>query len=141
MENHLLENAIRLAVNAHLGQFDKGGNPYILHPLHVMSQMDTIDEMIVAVLHDVLEDTQVTAEILQSQGFPDHIIEALKLLTKSPDQDYKEYILKIKANKLATKVKLADMRHNSDLTRIHIVEEKHIKMIKKYHWATLTLRG
>ena len=136
-----LENAIRLAMTGHAGQFDKGNMPYILHPLHVMLQMDSIDEMIVAVLHDVIEDTSITIDILRSNGFDEDIISDVDLLTKKEGQAYNEYIMKIKASSRATKVKLADMRHNSDLTRMPVVEEKHLKMITKYHWATLVLRN
>jgi (p)ppGpp synthase/HD superfamily hydrolase len=138
---NMLENAIRIAVTAHAGQFDKGGNPYILHPLHVMEQMDTEEEKVVAVLHDVIEDTNMDEDTLRAAGISDVCLDAIKLLTKKPDTEYQKYIINIKRNEIARKVKLADMRHNSDLTRIHVIEEKHLKMIKKYHWATLVLRG
>lgn len=139
--NRILETCIRLAVSAHAGQMDKGGHPYILHPLHVMDQMDTADEKCVAVLHDTIEDTSITAATLEANGIPDDIIADVVLLTKLKDQPYEEYIIKIKGSSRATKVKLADMRHNSDLNRMHIIEEKHLKMISKYHWATQILRG
>ena len=139
--NRILEATIRLAVSAHAGQMDKGGNPYILHPLHIMDQMDTPDEKCVAVLHDTIEDTSITVETLEANGIPEDIISDVVLLTKKDGQTYEEYIMQIKGSSRATKVKLADMRHNSDLTRMHILEEKHLKMIAKYHWATLVLRN
>ena len=136
-----LELSIRLAVNLHAGQFDKAGKPYILHPLRVMNNVNTIEEKIVGVLHDTIEDTELTLDELENLfGFPSNIVEAVNLLTKEKDVSYKEYILKIKNNELARVVKLADMRDNSDLFRLHEVEEKHLKMIKKYHWGMKQLR-
>lgn len=137
--DNMLELAIRIAVNAHTNQFDKGGNPYILHPLHVMSQMDTEDEKIIAVLHDVIEDTDITAQDLLDWGFSEDIVMDIVLLSRDKNQDYEQYIYAIKKSQRAKKVKLADMRHNSDLSRMHVVEEKHLKMIKKYHWAMTVL--
>ncbi len=136
-----LELAIRLSVNLHAGQFDKAGKPYILHPLRVMNAVNTIEEKIVAVLHDVIEDTTMTLTTLTcTHKFPSNIIKAVGLLTRKKYIPYKEYIVKIKDDELARVVKLADMRDNSDLFRLHEVEEKHLKMIKKYHWGMKQLR-
>lgn len=135
----LLENAIHIAVSAHTGQFDKGGNPYILHPLYVMMQMDTDDERIIAILHDVIEDTKVSIEYLQSQGFPKDILDDLLLLTHNKNVPYETYIMNIKTSKRATKIKLADIKHNCDFTRMHDICEKQINMIRKYHQARFFL--
>ncbi len=136
----LLELAIRLAVSYHAGQFDKAGKPYILHPLRVMNAVNSINEKIVAVLHDTIEDTPLTTTMLYQEGFPLRTIYAIKLLSKNKGEPYKPYILRIKKNDTARSVKIADLRDNSDLFRLHDVEEKHLKMIKKYHWAMKQLR-
>ena len=113
--------AIIIAYNAHINQKDRSGLPYILHPIHLAEQMDTEEECIVALLHDVVEDT-----------FSTTIIDALKLLTHDKDTDYFEYIERIKTNPLAVKVKLADLKHNSDETRLENITEKDIARNKKY---------
>ena len=105
-----------------------------------MYSVSTIDEKIVAIGHDLLEDTDMSAKKLLNYGFPTHIVEAIILLTNTPDVTYKERILLIKKNALAREVKIADMRDNSDLFRLHDVESKHLKMIKKYHWGMKQLR-
>lgn len=131
----ILDSAIIVAIMAHAGQTDKAGLPYILHPIRVMMAVNTIPEKIVAILHDVLEDTEITPEILISRGIPEYLVCAIKMLTKDPNkkQTYNEYLINIKTNEIATNVKIADMRDNSDLLRFHDLEEKHLKMIKKYH--------
>ena len=123
--------AIIIAYNAHINQKDRSGLPYILHPIHLAEQMDTEEECIVALLHDVVEDTEVTFEELE-KDFSKTIIDALKLLTHDKDTDYFEYIKKIKSNPLAKKVKLADLKHNSDETRLENITEKDITRNKKY---------
>lgn len=136
-----LELAIRLAVNLHAGQFDKAGKPYILHPLRVMNAVNTIEEKIVGVLHDTVEDTDLTLdELLNTYKFPDNIVKSVGFITKEKGTSYKEYILNIKEDELARVVKLADIRDNSDIFRLHEVEEKHLKMVKKYHWSMKQLR-
>ena len=136
---NLLEKAIRIAVNAHMGQLDKGGHPYILHPLRVMMEGETPEEMILGILHDTIEDTSIAINFLQSEGFPHDILKDLELLTKKKDEDYFEYLAKIKNSPRAKKIKLRDMKDNSNILRLHVVEEKHLKMIKKYHSAVLYL--
>lgn len=111
------QKAMVLAYNAHLGQKDKSGVPYIYHPIHLAEQMDTEEECIVALLHDVVEDTDVTFTQLE-KDFSVNVIEALKLLTHDKSIDYMDYVRKIKKNPIAKKVKLADLRHNSDPSRI-----------------------
>ena len=125
------KKAIIIAYNAHINQKDRSGLPYILHPIHLAEQMDTEEECIVALLHDVVEDTDVTLEELEKE-FSKTVIDALKLLTHDKDTDYFEYIEKIKSNPLAVKVKLADLKHNSDETRLENITKKDIARNKKY---------
>ena len=119
---------------AHKEQYDKGNYPYVFHPYHVAEQMNTEEEIIVALLHDVVEDTNITIEDLSKDGFNSNIIEALKLLTKKID-NYEEYISKISTNPLAKKVKLADLKHNLDITRIPNPQERDYKRIEQYKKA------
>lgn len=114
----LLERAISIAVSAHQGQRDKADKPYILHPLRLMFKMQTENEMISAVLHDVVEDTEWTIEKLEAEGFSAEVITAVKLLTHNKKVPYKKYIENIKTNKIALKVKLADLEDNLDIKRI-----------------------
>lgn len=143
---HLLELAISIAVNAHRGQFDKAGAPYILHPLRVMGGAKKLKEKIVGVLHDTVEDTDekslfnVTFDYLREEGFTEEIIEALDAVTHRKGETYEASIQRAKANVIGRKVKILDLRDNSDIFRLHEVEEKHIKLIKRYHKAMLELR-
>jgi (p)ppGpp synthase/HD superfamily hydrolase len=120
MENSvsLLERAIEIAVTAHKGQRDKADKPYILHPLRLMFKMQTENQMISAVLHDVVEDTEWTIEKLEAEGFSEEVITAVKLLTHNKKVPYKKYIENIQTNKIALKVKLADLEDNLDIKRI-----------------------
>ncbi|MCM3143020.1 MULTISPECIES: HD domain-containing protein [Brevibacillus] len=113
-----LEKAIVIATNAHTGQLDKGGNPYILHPLRIMMKMPSKESMIVAVLHDVLEDTEVTKEDLFQAGFSNEIVEAVLAVTRDEDETYMEFVKRAKRNPIARLVKLADLEDNCDLSRI-----------------------
>ena len=126
--------AMIIAYNAHMGQFDKAGVPYIFHPIHLAEQMDTEEECIVALLHDVVEDTEVTFEDLEKE-FSKTIIDAIRLLTHDKSVDYMEYVKNLKNNPIAKKVKLADLRHNSDTTRLLKITEKDIKRVEKYKKA------
>ena len=128
------KKAMIIAYNAHNGQEDKSGVPYIFHPIHLAEQMETEEECLVALLHDVIEDTWVTIEQLQTE-FSETVVEAVKLLTRDKSVDYMDYIRKIKPNPLARKVKLADLHHNSDPTRMENQTEKDIKRSEKYHKA------
>ena len=133
----LLALAISIASAAHVNQLDKGGAPYILHPLHVMNTIGTNDPktMQVAVLHDVLEDTSVTLQDLVEYGFDNKVIQSVYMLTHSKNQGYVEYIETIKKDYMATVVKIADLRHNSDITRLKGISGKDLDRIKKYHKA------
>lgn len=137
-----LTDAIELAAQIHDGQTDKGGTPYILHPLRVMLKMATDEERIVAVLHDVIEDSdgRVTLERLTSMGFSGEITEALDALTKRPGEAYGDYIQRLKAaSALARKVKLADLEDNMDLARIAEPSAQDRERVEKYRAAYVEL--
>lgn len=114
----MTSKALRIAYAAHHGQVDKAGVPYIHHPLHVAEQMDDEVSTCVALLHDVLEDTDVTETDLRAKGFPDEVVDAVVLLTRGQGVSYRDYIERLSADPLARKVKVADLRHNSDTTRL-----------------------
>ena len=120
----LTKKALKICFNAHKDQVDKTGMPYVFHPFHLAETMDTEDEVCVALLHDTVEDTSVTFEELIKEGFNETIINALKLLTHNDDTPYMEYVARIKENPLARKVKIADLYHNSDLTRLDLTKDK-----------------
>ena len=128
----LLALAISIATQAHAGQLDKAGKPYISHPLTVMSQMDTLESKIVAVLHDVIEDSDLTIADLVRQGFPTLITEAIAAITKLDGEPYDSYILRVKSNAIALKVKIADVTHNLDISRIANPTEKDWQRLAKY---------
>ena len=114
----LTKKAMKIAYDAHHGQLDKGGLPYVFHPWHLAEQMDDEISTIAALLHDVVEDTDWTLEQLEAEGFPPESMEALGLLTHPEGQPYMEYVAGLRHNSVAVKVKLADLRHNSDFTRL-----------------------
>lgn len=126
------QRAYALAKKAHLGQKDKGGNDYIEHPKAVASMMDTDIEKAVAYLHDVVEDTKISFDDLKEYGFPNQIIEAVKAITKQKNESYDVYIDRVIRNPIAKKVKLADMKHNSDITRIKNPSQKDYDRCQKY---------
>lgn len=134
----LTRKAMIIAYNAHKNQFDKSGVPYIYHPIHVAEKMKTENECIVALLHDVVEDTETTFEQLENI-FSSGIIDSLKLLTKDNTVDYYEYIMKIKKNPIAKSVKIEDLKHNLDLTRLDVITEDDIKRENRYKKALLIL--
>ncbi len=133
--------ALRLCFEAHKEQKDKSGLPYVFHPFHLAEQMGTEDETVVALLHDVVEDTDHTLDELAEMGFGDAVIEALALLTHDDKTEYMDYVRAIKGNPLAKAVKLADLRHNSDLTRLDTVDEKALKRYNNYLEAIALLEG
>ena len=135
------KRAMLLALDAHKGQYDKGGLPYIMHPLHVAESMETEDECVVALLHDVLEDTETTVLDLQEWGITDRQIEALKLLCHDESVPYLEYVQKLRSNPIAVKVKIADLRHNADLTRLTEASEEDRKRAEKYKQALQLLQA
>ena len=140
-KGELLSTMLSIATNAHHGQFDRGGNPYILHPLKVMHYVKSDDEELqcIALGHDVIEDTDVTYKDLREAGMTDRVIEGIRALTKVPGQTYDEYKEGVFANVDAMKVKLADLRHNTDVRRLKGVSEKDIARMEKYHRFYLEL--
>ena len=135
----LTKKAMKIAFEAHKEQVDKSGLPYIFHPFHLAEQMRTEETVYAALLHDVAEDTDVTLEDLRTQGFPERVIGALTLLTHDDAVPYMEYVAQIKENSIARAVKLADLRHNSDLTRLDHVDEKAKERVEKYKAAIALL--
>lgn len=132
---NMTKKALKICFNAHLNQVDKSGMPYVFHPFHLAEQMDTEDLVCVALLHDVVEDTNISFDDLISYGFNNNVINALKLLTHNDDTPYMEYIKKIKTNEIARTVKLADLKHNSDLSRLDLTKDKIPPKISLYKEA------
>jgi (p)ppGpp synthase/HD superfamily hydrolase len=130
-----LEDAILLAVKAHRGRKDEARAAYILHPLRVMLRLKTKDERVVAVLHDVIEDTKYTVEDLRKAGYSQKILQSLDYLTKRDGEEYKEFIKRVKHNPLARKVKIADVEDNLDLARIKKPKKRDFMRIEKYRRA------
>ena len=137
-----LERAIEIATEAHKGQFDKAGNDYIGHPLRVMEMGKTEEEKIVGVLHDVIEDTDWTFEALAAEGFSEDIIAALRCVTKlSENENYDDFIERVKKNPLAVAVKINDLSDNMDIRRLPYLSDKDVKRLKKYLKAYKRLIG
>ena len=138
-----LEDAIILAATLHKGQVDKGGSSYILHPLRVMFRLKSERARIVGVLHDVLEDCDITPADLRAKGYDDKIIEALDYLTKRPEEenDYDAFIMRVATGpELAKQVKIADLEENLDLSRIDRTSEADLLRVQKYKRAVATLK-
>lgn len=135
----LTKQAMKLCFEAHKQQVDKTGIPYVFHPIHLAEQMDDEYSVIVALLHDVVEDTDITIEEL-AKVFPQEVCEAISLMTHHPAVDYFEYVKAIKENPIARKVKLADLEHNSDLSRLDIVTERDVLRKNKYSQAIEILK-
>jgi len=134
-EQSMVDLALSIARQAHEGQLDKEGVDYIEHPIYVASQVDTEEEKAVALLHDVIEDSPVSAEELLQAGLPETVVTAVQVLTKKKEQDYQTYLENVKKNPLARVVKLADLKHNSDLSRLSSITEKDRERLKKYKKA------
>ena len=134
-EQSIVDLALSIARKAHEGQLDKAGVDYIEHPIYVASQVDTEEEKAVALLHDVIEDSPVSAEELLQAGLPETVVTAVQVLTKKKEQDYQTYLENVKKNPLARVVKLADLKHNSDLSRLSSITEKDRERLKKYKKA------
>lgn len=133
--------ALRLCFDAHKEQNDKSGMPYVFHPFHLAEQTETEDETVVALLHDVVEDTGYTLDDLRGMGFNCTVIEAIAYMTHDEAVPYMDYIRKIKENPVARKVKLCDLRHNSDVTRLGALSDKDRARIAKYAEAIKILEG
>ena len=135
-----LEKAISLAAEAHNGQKDKNGAPYILHPLRVMARVQSDTEKIAAVLHDTIEDTDCTIEKLREKGYSEQVLEAIDCLTKRDGEDYDKYLNRSMSNPIAQKVKIADLEDNMDIRRFDVLKEEDLKRLNKYlrAWKSLT---
>ncbi|HHA8327433.1 TPA: GTP pyrophosphokinase [Streptococcus pneumoniae] len=128
----MIDIALAIAKKAHAGQVDKAGVDYIQHPLYVASQVNTEQEKAVALLHDVIEDSDITAADLFASGLSNEVVTAVQILTKKKGQSYQEYLGKVKSNNLARVVKLADLKHNSDLSRLKSVTNTDYERVKKH---------
>ena len=131
----LTKRALRLCFDAHKEQTDKTGLPYVFHPFHLAEQMTDEMTTICALLHDVIEDTEHTFEDIEKMGFPSEVVEALRLLTHDERVPYMDYVRKISENPIAKAVKIADLRHNSDLSRLDEIDEYAKKRTEKYKEA------
>ena len=129
------KKALKLCFAAHKEQVDKSGLPYVFHPFHLAEQMEDEVTTVVALLHDVVEDSSYTFAELEAMGFAAEVISALRLLTHEASVPYMEYVAAIKKDPVATAVKLADLRHNSDTTRLDTVDERAQRRVEKYRQA------
>ncbi|CAN7548617.1 HD domain-containing protein [Pseudomonas sp. LjRoot277] len=136
-----LERAIAIAATAHEGQVDKGGNPYILHPLKVMLRVTTLEERIVAVLHDVVEDSGISLDDLRKEGFSEAVLTAIESVTKVAGESYEAFVERAAQNPIGRVVKLADLEENSDLSRIAQPSWEDLERIEKYRRAIGVLRS
>jgi len=130
-----LERAIAIAATAHAGQVDKGGSPYILHPLKVMLRMTALEERIVAVLHDVVEDCGISLDDLRKEGFSEEVLSAIESVTKVPGESYEHFVERAAQNPIGRVVKLADLEENSDLSRIASPSWEDLERVEKYRRA------
>ena len=136
-----LERAVQIAAGAHLGQRDKSGAPYLLHPLRMMLRMDSEPAMIAAILHDVVEDSEWTIDRLRAEGFSEDILRAVDCLTHREGESYETFVKRVKTDALARRVKLADLEDNMNLKRLSQVTPKDLARLEKYHRAWLSLTG
>ena len=135
------KKALKLCFEAHKNQVDKSGMPYVFHLFHVAEQMTDEATTIVALLHDMVEDTDYTLEDLAAEGFGKDILEAVALMTHEDDVPYLDYVAKLKDNPIARAVKLADLAHNSDLSRIGEIDDETRERLEKYQKAIALLKG
>ena len=135
------KKAMKLCFEAHKGQVDKIGVPYVFHPFHVAEQMTDEATTVVALLHDVVEDTEYTLEDIAALGFGQDIVEAVALMTHEDDDPYLDYVARLKSNPLARAVKLADLAHNSDLSRLGKVDDETRRRLEKYKKAIALLES
>lgn len=133
------KKAMKLCYEAHSGQLDRSGVPYVFHPIHLAEQMTDEDTTIVALLHDVVEDTPYTIQDLERMGFTEEVTQAISLMTHADGVPYLDYVAKIKENPVARAVKLADLAHNSDTSRLDAVDEKARARVEKYRAAIALL--
>jgi (p)ppGpp synthase/HD superfamily hydrolase len=132
---NLIEKSLHIAVRQHAGQPDKGGATYVLHPLRLMHKLTTDQEMAVALLHDVVEDTPCSLEDLRNEGIPQEVVDAIDCLTKRKGEDSEKSIDRVAANPLARRVKIADLEDNMDIRRLPELSDKDCERLKRYHKA------
>lgn len=135
-----IKKALKLCFEAHKNQTDKSGMPYVFHPFHLAEQMSSEATVITALLHDVVEDTDYTLDDLREMDFGEEVIEALALLTHDDSEPYMDYIARINGNPIARAVKLADLEHNSDTSRLSVVDDYALKRTEKYKAAIELLK-
>ncbi|HNR37929.1 MAG TPA: HD domain-containing protein [Acidobacteriota bacterium] len=136
-----LERAIEIAARGHAGQTDKAGAPYILHPLRVMLRLETLEERIAGVLHDVIEDCGWTLDSLRAEGFSETVLAALAAVTKRAGEAYEDFVLRAAAHPVGRRVKLADLEDNCDLARIAAPTDRDRARIEKYRRAIALIRS
>lgn len=134
-----IRKAMNLCYRAHRDQLDKAGVPYVFHPIHLAEQMPDEDTIITALLHDVMEDTGLCLEDLRQEGYPEPVLEALDILTRRETEEYTDYIERVQESPMARIVKLADLRHNSDLSRLPCVTPRDLERAEKYRKAIARL--
>lgn len=137
---NLIDTALNIALRAHTGVVDKAGQPYVLHPIRIMLKMTTDLEKATALLHDVLEDSDFTADDLLAEGIPEPVVTAVLALTRQTDESYKEFVLRAKQHPIARKVKIADIEDNLNVLRIKELTSRDLARIAKYHKAWQTLQ-
>ena len=135
----IIDKSLKIALKAHKGKKDKAGKTYILHPIRLMTQMETEEEMAVALLHDAIEDSPITKEYLLNEGIPSKVVDAVQTLSKLEDENYDDFINRIIKNNLAAKVKKADIEDNINVLRLNALSAKDLERIAKYHKAWLKL--
>ena len=138
---NIIEKSLEIALKAYAGQTDKAGETYILHPLRLMARMETEEEKSVALLHDVIEDSDYTAEDLINNGIPTNVVDAVLSLTKQNGENYEKFIERVLKNKLASKIKIVDIEDNINILRLNTINNKDLERIAKYHKAWQTLKN
>ena len=133
--SEITKKAMKICFQAHKDQVDKSGMPYVFHPFHLAEQMEDELATAAALLHDVAEDSRYTFSDLRDMGFPEPVVEAVRMMTHDPSVPYMEYVAGLKSNPITRAVKLADLRHNTDLSRLDAVDEKALARVEKYRKA------
>ncbi len=136
-----IEHALQIAIKAHEHQKDRYGQPYIFHPMRLMIQMDTPEEKIAAILHDTVEDSDITLQDLANKGFSATVLQTVDHLTRRKEETYSEYINRLKDHAMARKIKIADLEDNMDLRRLTKFDDKSRQRLERYHEAWLKLKA
>ena len=136
-----IQRAIEIAVSAHKGQIQRNGLPYVLHPLKLMFAVSSMEATIVAILHDVVEDSDWKLEDLRTEGFCESVIQAIDCLTHREGEEYETYIERVSGNDIAKEVKLADLTDNMNICRIPGLQQRDLSRLERYHKAWLFLGG